>query len=47
MVEFVLSWIMLLVGIAKGEVGWFIASGVYAVATQINLIYRRKYGGCN
>ena len=36
MVEALLAWIMLFMGIVKGDPLYFIASGVFAVAIQIS-----------
>lgn len=40
MIECFLSWMMLLVALfaEEGAAGWFIASGVYAIAAQIYLM---------
>lgn len=35
MIEFVLAWIMVFVGFVKLEAEWFIASGIFAIASQI------------
>lgn len=35
MFECIASWILLLIGIISGNPQWFIASGLFAVATQI------------
>ncbi len=45
MVECSMAWILLLVGIATREAEWFIASGVFAVAYQLQeLRGGEKYG---
>lgn len=42
MVECIAAWILLLVGIISGNPQWFIASGVFAVATQISGLVDKK-----
>ena len=40
MIEGILAWIMLFIGIGTGKPLWFVASGVYAIA-----VYVAKIGG--
>jgi hypothetical protein len=42
MVECVLAWTLLFAGIATREAGWFIASGVFAIALQISIMREGK-----
>jgi hypothetical protein len=42
MVECILAWTLLFVGIATREAGWFIASGVFAIALQIAIMREGK-----
>ena len=35
MIECILAWIMLFIGIAEGTADWFIACGVFAIASQL------------
>lgn len=44
MIECLLAWSLLFVGIATQDANYFIASGIFAVATQIWLC-RTKGGG--
>lgn len=42
MIECILSWIMLFMGIVTTNANYFIASGVFAVASHL---YRMRKGG--
>ena len=42
MVECIAAWILLLIGIISGNPQWDIASGVFAVATQISRLVDKK-----
>lgn len=42
MVECVMAWALLFIAFAKQEAGWFIASGVFAIATQLYSLRERK-----
>ena len=42
MVEFIAAWILLLIGIISGNPQWYIASGLFAVATQISRLVDKK-----
>lgn len=42
MVELIMAWVLLFTAIAKQEADWFIAAGVFAVATQIYQLRERK-----
>lgn len=35
MIECMMAWILLIIAFTKQEAEWFIASGVFAIATQI------------
>ena len=43
MIEAILAWLCLFIGIVTKNANYFIASGVFAVAAQIEL-YRKKGG---
>lgn len=45
MVECIMAWLLLFIGFAKQEADWFIASGVFAVASQIYWLRERKTDG--
>lgn len=38
MIECIVAWVLLICGIFTQEAEWFIVSGVFAVATQIELL---------
>lgn len=38
MIECILAWVTLLIGMATQKAEWFIASGVFAVATRLYLM---------
>lgn len=40
MVELIMAWILLFISFVKWEAEWFIASGVFAIATQIYNFYQ-------
>ena len=40
--EFGIAWILLLVAILSNEAEWYIASGVFAIAGNVNTIAKRK-----
>ena len=42
MVECIAAWLLLLVGIISGNPQWYIASGLFAVATQICRLVDKK-----
>ena len=42
MVEAIMAWVLLFVGIATREAGWFVASGVFAIALQISMMREGK-----
>lgn len=41
MIETIMAWILLFVGITTGESAWFIASGVFACACNLSSIENR------
>jgi hypothetical protein len=43
MIEAILAWLCLFIGIATQNANYFIASGAFAIAAQIEL-YRKKGG---
>lgn len=42
MIECIVAWILLLVGVISGNPQWYIASGMFAVATQIRRLVDKK-----
>ena len=43
MIECFIAWLCLFIGIISGDPLWYIASGVFAVASQIyNLIHNKE-----
>lgn len=44
MIECFVAWFCLFIGIFSGNPQWYIASGVFAVATQICRIANKKEG---
>ena len=42
MIEFVAAWFCLFMGIISGNLRWYIASGVFAVAMQISRLVDKK-----
>lgn len=44
MIEGVMAWVLLFVGIATREAEWFAASGAFAIALQIKLLRDGKIG---
>ena len=42
MIECIMAWLLLFAGITTSEAGWFIASGVFAVALQIYQLRKEK-----
>jgi hypothetical protein len=42
MIEAILAWVCLFVGIVELDALWFIASGAFAIASQICMLRERK-----
>ncbi len=41
MIECLMSWTCLVIGAFKGDVSWFIASGIFAIASHLDSIIER------